>query len=126
MIGVVKAIQLITNEFKFNSYIISVLVIFFLQMNYGVPTTINLDNNYTKTKKELQYLLYGFFQFYADKYQHASHIISARFGRWQQRKWNPAHKIFDDEQKKYSHLTLYVQAMSNAFFPRFVQVERCY
>lgn len=93
-----KAIQKITKEFEFNTYIISVLVIFFLQMNHGLPTTINLGDNYTKTNKDL---IYEFFLFYARKFQHKSHIISARFGRWQQRKWNPRHKIFDGEQQKY-------------------------
>lgn len=110
--AVVKAVQLITNEFEFNSYIIYVLVIFFLQMNYDLPQTTNLAAKYTKTNKELGSMIYEFFHFYAKKYQNKSHIISARFGRWQQRKLNPAHRVFDDEMKKYL-LAVYTK---NCFF----------
>lgn len=70
-------------------------------MNYDLPQTTNLETRYTKIKNELEAVVYDFAYFYANKYQNKSHIISARFGRWQQRKLNPAHKVFDDEMKKY-------------------------
>lgn len=100
MVAAVKAIQLITGEFEFNSYIISVLVIFFLQINYGLPTTMNLESTYTKITKEWSHLIFEFFKFYSTSYLNKGHIISARFGRWQQLKWNPADPMLDDEQRK--------------------------
>lgn len=101
MIAVIKAIQKVTNAFQFNTYIISVLVIFFLQKNYEFPVIGKLDANMKMQNEfQLEKLVLEFFNFYANQYQMKNQIISAHFGRWQRRDLdrltNP-----DNEQKKY-------------------------
>lgn len=75
-------------KFEFNTYIISVLAIFFLQINYGLPTVDNLrkstpekSSNVTNIKPVAR----EFFSFYAKNYNMASNVISVQIGRWQPR-----------------------------------------
>lgn len=74
---------------ELNTYIISVLVIFFLQMNYGYPTVDQLmHQNFTICSKifNMKTVLRNFFGFYGNQYDILNHIISANIGQWQDRR----------------------------------------
>lgn len=93
--------------FQFNTYIISILAIFYLQMNHGLPkvkdvphilsTCINVVPNIEKSL--LLQAITGFFKFYADRYEINNHLISVTIGRWQQIQLKPHEKNFSAEQK---------------------------
>lgn len=120
MIGYVRAWQNVLNAvaakngnkaFQFNTYTISVLVIFFLQMNYKLPTaadaailassikgpgTVSYDD-----KKNFGNMLLDFFHFYGSRYEINNHLISARIGRWQEQRLTGQQKHFTPEQKRF-------------------------
>lgn len=91
--AVIKTIQLHTKCFNFNSYIITILVIFFLQVKHQLPTSLRRNHFDAKarTKKMFEFeevsilmeLVPEFFDFYANKYQMESQIICSQLGRWQ-------------------------------------------
>lgn len=70
-------------------------MIFFLQVNHHLPTVSGLRRNHfdmkAMKKKQFEFeevtilmeLVPEFFNFYANKYQMDSHIISAQLGRWE-------------------------------------------
>lgn len=96
--------------FQFNMYIISVLVIFFLQMCYKFPQIKNLPVSKSKDitipdigSVRLKEALSDFFQFYALKYQVKNPLISVNVGRWQSIKMQDGQK-FSSEQKRFVHV----------------------
>lgn len=108
MIAYIKAWQIVLMEeaikhgieaFHFNTYIISILVIFYLQMNYKLPI-INHINSLTFNQisyamnQDLSKYVRGFFQFYGKTFEQKTHIISVHIGKWQQ--------INSTEQKKFT------------------------
>lgn len=100
MIGFIKAWQNVLNEaasksgmvaFNMNSYIIAVLVIFYLQLNHELPTAIELTSVIAKGKKFSPKISFGqfvkeFFDFYGKTFESKTHLISVNVGRWQQKK----------------------------------------
>lgn len=79
------------HAFRFNTYIISVLVIFFLQVNYNYPKLAHLPSSpHTKSidhlpkvdKVRLKRAIVQFFEFYGKIYA-IQDIISVRAGRWE-------------------------------------------
>lgn len=124
LIGYIRAWQNIINDlatqngstaFEFNTYIISVLVIFFLQMNYGLPVvndiTILVGSGQSKalvskTKSTLDdmqdfdKMLGEFFHFYGGRYEINNHLISTCIGRWQEQRLTGQQKHFTVEQKR--------------------------
>lgn len=72
------------SHFEFNTYIISVLVIFFLQMNHNFPTIKETSINVCSTISNFKNALKEFFYFYGNHYQIRNHVISTQIGRWQQ------------------------------------------
>lgn len=124
MIGYIRAWQNVVNElatqndntaFQFNTYIISVLVIFFLQMNYGLPpvndVTILVGSGQSQTApsskstsdefKDFDKMLSEFFHFYGSRYEINNHLISACVGRWQEQRLTGQQKHFTVEQKRF-------------------------
>lgn len=112
---VVSSLARDTTIFKFNTYTIAVLVMFFLQMNYGLPavsgivvTSESKTTNAVQTKstatntntntKGLNDMLADFFYFYGGRYEINNHLISASIGRWQQITCQQKH--FTPEQKR--------------------------
>lgn len=102
-----------STTFQFNTYTIAVLVIFFLQMNYGLPAVSNIlmtseektaDNTNTKSSAELQKvlnkMLADFFHFFGGRYEINNHLISTSIGRWQEKKLTGQQKHFTPEQKR--------------------------
>lgn len=81
------------HAFKFNTYIISVLVIFFLQINRKFPklselpvtqsTCINRIESVDETY--LKKAIRQFFEFYGRSYDASKHLISINIGEWQER-----------------------------------------
>ena len=74
---------------EFNTYVISILVIFFLQTNYEFPTVNQLmQQNSTICPKlfNMRIVLRNFFLFYGNHYKMLNHIISAHIGEWQDKR----------------------------------------
>lgn len=98
--------------FQFNTYIIAVLVIFFLQVQYDLPTVSAVsalvsasEKAYTKSafeeQKDFGRILFEFFYFYGSRYEINNHLISARIGRWQEQRLTGQQKYFTPEQKRF-------------------------
>ena len=119
MIGYVKAWQSVINEaaskiglvaFNMNSYIIAVLVIFYLQLNHALPTVIDLPSATAKgtefsPKNKLGQFVKEFFDFYGKIFEPNSHLISLYVGRWQQ-KTNSGQKNFTAGQKRLNYFPI--------------------
>lgn len=116
MIAYIRSCQSVLNEivpeqaFQFNTYIISILAIFYLQMNHDfpqikdVPYVVSTCINVVP-KIERNLLLQavgGFFKFYADRYEINNHIISITVGRWQQIHLGAHETNFSAEQKRFN------------------------
>lgn len=99
--------------FQFNTYLISVLVIFFMQVNYDVPIIqeiASVRSNKDAMKKATESLkkematfdkiLADFFWFYGQRYQIWNHVISLNIGRWQERRIQDQQKFFKSNQKR--------------------------
>lgn len=85
--------------FNINSYIVAVLVIFYLQLNHEVPTVAELPSaiaNGSKfpPRKSFEEFVKEFFKFYGQTFEPKMHVISVHVGKWQQR-----------EQGEQKHLT---------------------
>lgn len=113
MVGILAA-QRNGQTFQFNTYVIAVLVIFFLQMNYGLPAigvivmasedkttdaASYAKSNAEKTK-DLNKMLADFFHFYGGRYEINNHLISTSIGRWQEQRLTGQQKYFTPEQKR--------------------------
>lgn len=100
MIAYVKAWQNVLNEeaskkelaavFNMNSYIIAVLVIFYLQLNIDLPTVAELPLTFPKRSKfspikSFDELVKGFLNFYGKTFEPKMHLISVNVGKWQQK-----------------------------------------
>lgn len=102
-----------TNAFQFNTYVITVLVIFFMQANYDIPivqeiATIRSNSDAMKTAEasltkdsaSFDKILAEFFWFYGQRYQIWNHVISLNIGRWQERRIQDQQKWFLPNQKR--------------------------
>lgn len=95
--------------FRFNTYIISALVIFFLQVNQKLPKLANLPTPMAQEKfidhvphvekENLKRWVSEFFKFYGNQYDVANHIISVNIGEWQNRHITQ-HAGLTSEQKR--------------------------
>lgn len=117
MIAYIRYWQNVVNEnglhaLEFNTYIISVLVIFYLQLDQKFPKLADVPPSHTKfidhiphfvDRERLEQLVCKFFQFYGDKFQMSEHIISVRIGRWQQRLLESKPVHFTDEEKRFNY-----------------------
>lgn len=109
LITYIRAWQNVLNElgiakFKFNTYIISVLVIFFLQMNYSLPKIDDFSKTTSSVSskiKSFKTIPREFFAFYGNNYQMWNHVISAHVGRWQERRIQSEQKHFTETQKRF-------------------------
>lgn len=91
--------------FNMNSYIIAVLVIFYLQVNHDVPTVTELRSTVEKgikfsAKQSFGTFLKEFFEFYGKTYETKMHLISVFIGKWQQKQLGEQ-KHFTAEQKRF-------------------------
>lgn len=130
LIGYVRAWQKVVNEvamqnrrrvFQFDAYIISVLVIFFLQVDYDLPTVNDFQSAGAEVKrkckafddqKHFSQILFEFFHFYGTRYEINNHLISARIGRWQEQRLAGQQKYFSSEQKRYVLANVLVSRIS--------------
>lgn len=81
--------------FDFNTYIISLLVMFFFQVNYNLPNISNFHNSSHKKRFKdvnIKTIAREFFSFYGNSYNMRTQVISVQIGRWQQRQLNPSQK----------------------------------
>lgn len=93
--------------FRFNTYIVSVLVIFYLQLNHNFPKLEVLAPSRNKFNdhvpqvdaKHLKQAVQQFFEFYGKKYEKCK-LISLNFGRWQNQKLDKKQHIISPERKK--------------------------
>lgn len=97
----------------FNTYIISVLVIFFLQLNQNFPKLSDVPPSHSKSihhvtchveKEKLKQTIGQFFKFYGEKFQMKRQIISVNIGRWQERLLQSEQTNFTLEQKRFIKL----------------------
>lgn len=95
--------------FRFNTYIISVLVIFYLQLNQKFPTLPDVPSSHIKSmdrvpqsvdKEYLKRLVSEFFEFYGKKYELKNQLISVNIGRWQDPLLETKKTNFTPEQKR--------------------------
>lgn len=91
--------------FQFNSYIISVLVIFYLQLNQNFPKlgdvrrvsrTNSIDNAPPVDANLLKQSIRQFFKFYGNFYDFKKQVISVHVGQWENRQFEK------DQQRKYT------------------------
>lgn len=94
----------------FNTYIIAVLVIFFLQLDQKFPKLSDVPSTHSKAihhvrchveKEKLQQTIGEFFKFYGEKFQMKRQIISVNIGRWQERFLQSQQTNFTPEQKRF-------------------------
>lgn len=81
--------------FDFNTYIISLLVMFFFQVNYNLPNIFNFQNSSHKKRFKdvnIKAIAREFFSFYGHIYNMRTQVISVQTGRWKQRQLNPYQK----------------------------------
>lgn len=106
----------------FNTYITSIFVIFFLQVNYNFPKLknlpssqltsidiapiINKDSFFKKAFKD-------FFHFYK-KLEVERHLIDLNIGRWQERQLQNSQTIFSPEQKRFAFISRFDSFRSNS------------
>lgn len=120
LIAYVRAWQIAINElavqngfqcaFRFNTYIISVFVIFFLQLNYDFPKLDDLAMSPSKfidhvpqlqvSKADFKRAVKQFFEFYGRKYEKCK-LISLVMGRWQNRYLDKHQTALTPERKKF-------------------------
>lgn len=88
--------------FRFNTYIISVLVIFYLQLNYNLPRVSELSNKVLfSPKEEFGQIVRGFFKFYGKHFECNNHLISINIGKWQEKKIQKSQQHFSSEQQRF-------------------------
>lgn len=99
LIAWIKAWQNALNEqasrdtlvaFNMNSYVIAVLVIFYLQVNHELPTVTELGSAIESgmkisIKQSLEEFSKGFFDFYGHKFEITTHMISLHVSKGQQK-----------------------------------------
>lgn len=115
--------------FRFNTYIISVLVIFFLQLNQNFPKLSDVPPSHTKSidhvpqfhmeKDKFKQTIGQFFKFYGEKFQMKRQIISVNIGRWQERILQSEQTNFTLEQKRFLEMQNYF-VVEPTFFSTFI------
>lgn len=102
--------ELLVHATQFNTYIISVLVIFFLQVNHELPILRDIpasQSNYIHhvqqvDEAKLKRMVCQFFKFYGEQYQMDIHVISLNIGQWQEREQLNDQQInLSPEQKRF-------------------------
>lgn len=101
------------NAFRFNTYIIASLVIFFFQLNDDLNTIVDIPNALLDTKaleeaanslsddlKHIRSIIYDFFFMFGERYQMWNHVMSCYIGRWQERRIQAEQKHFAPNQKR--------------------------
>lgn len=86
-------------KFQFNTYLISVLVIFFLQVNYEFPM-VDQFSVVCSTVTDFKPVLKQLFDFYGTKYEISNHVISTQIGQWQNRH-QPQQKDLTSSQMRF-------------------------
>lgn len=86
---------------------ISILVIFYLQLNHNFPTTLDLYATLASrvsfpSKAGLGAFVKEFFNFYGHNYEIKNHVISLNVGRWQEKQLQKSQTNFSSGQKRYS------------------------
>lgn len=100
--------------FQFNSYIISVLVIFYLQLNQNFPKlanvpqasqAISIDKVPPVDGHLLKQSIRQFFKFYGNNYEIKDHVISVHVGQWENRQFNQnEQQEYTPEQKRFDQM----------------------
>lgn len=97
------------HAFQFNTYIISVLVIFYLQLKQNFPKLANvqvfqettIDHIPSVAKDLLKRSIREFFEFYGNFYKMKDHLISVRIGQWEDYRLEIGEVIDSPEQKRF-------------------------
>lgn len=95
-------------RFEFNTYIVSILVIFFLQVEFGedsfptVDELLQANASVNSNISNFRPILRQFFYFYGHRYQMWNHIISINIGRWQERRVQAEQRCFSPAQQRFA------------------------
>lgn len=103
-------------NFNFNTYIISVLVIFFLQVTQQLALTKDIPSVQAKKMPTLDHfknIPRQFFDFYGNRYQMWNHVISAHIGQWQEREHKPTQRHFGEAKQQL--------VLTHRFYPNLFQ-----
>lgn len=100
--------------FQFNSYIISVLVIFYLQLNQNFPKLTNVPVSQASSIDKvppvdinlLKQSIHQFFEFYGNSYDIKDHVISVHVGQWENRAFEKDQQHeYTPEQRRFVHFS---------------------
>lgn len=108
MVGYLRAWQNVLNvilsqhgktAFEFNTYIVSVLVIFYLQNKSMLPSIADISSfkpdsrsTLAKNSNKFKELLLDFYLFYGKQYQKKNHLMSTYITHWMCIKKDPSQK----------------------------------
>lgn len=125
LIAYIRAWQISVNDvaaqnglyaFQFNTYIISILVIFYLQLTHQFPKLADLPSYQVKSidfvpkidKGKLKKVAHQFFEFYGKYYEMNCKVISVDVGRWQNRELDSKQTNFTLAQKRCVWMQFFV------------------
>lgn len=90
-------------KFHFNTYMISILVIFFFQVNYNVPVVDHIwsipPKNASDHDVDLIKLIQEFFSFYGNDYKIYNQVVSTHVGQWLERFMPVGHMLSTTQQR---------------------------
>lgn len=112
---------LLLHAFRFNTYILTELVIFFLQTNYNFPKLSQVPSSKSTfishvppvEQTKLEQMVGQFLKFYGEQYQVKNHLISLHIGQWQHRHADNQQINLTPEQKRFVECVSHSSRMRN-------------
>lgn len=122
LIAYVRAWQTVLNDvaakqglvaFHFNTYIISILVLFYMQVKHELPKVNDIPSMAFKNVKilpkiDFSHIVQEFFYFYGKTFDSKTHLISVNIGKWQTKEVPSSQKHFTVDQKRLDFLTIFL------------------
>lgn len=122
LVAYVRAWQTVLNDvaakqglvaFHFNTYIISILVLFYMQVKHELPKVNEIPSMASKNVKilpkiDFSHIVQEFFYFYGKTFDSKTHLISVNIGKWQTKEVPSSQKHFTVDQKRLVFLTIFL------------------
>lgn len=122
LVAYVRAWQTVLNNvaamyglvaFHFNTYIISILVLFYMQVKHELPKVNDIpsmafENVKILPKIDFSHIVQEFFYFYGKTFDSKTHLISVNIGKWQTKEVPSSQKHFTVDQKRLDFLTIFL------------------
>lgn len=129
LIAYIKCLQdaLGTDVVHFNTYIISILVIFYLQVNNNFPKLKDLSPSQIRSinippkidGNALKQAVVDFFNFYGKKYEVSNDLISLKIGRFQKRKLDIQQKLNPEQKRFFEHMPYLLYCIPRLYLFRY-------